>query len=147
MLPIASITQYRADVPSASNGAATTVDVDGVAVRLTSPDKPVFAGISKRDVLEYYLAVGDAMVEQIGGRPTALERWPDGVLDGAEHFFQKHLPKSVPPYVHGIDVRFPSGRPGTLLDPGTRASIAWAVQMGADHLPRLAGHRARRHAS
>ena len=131
MLPIASITQYRADVPSASNGAATAVDVDGVAVRLTSPDKPVFEGISKRDVFDYYLAVGDAMVEQIGGRPTALERWPDGVLDGAEHFFQKHLPKSVPTYVHGIDVRFPSGRPGTLLDPGTRAAIAWAVQMGA----------------
>lgn len=118
-------------MPSASNGAATAVDVDGVAVRLTSPDKPVFPGVSKREVVEYYLAVGEVMVEQVGGRPTALERWPDGVSEGVDHFFQKHLPKSVPPYVHGIAVRFPSGRPGTLLDPATRAAIAWAVQMGA----------------
>ena len=118
-------------MPSASNGPATAVDVDGEAVRLTSPDKPVFPGMSKREVFEYYLAVGDVMVAQIGGRPTALERWPDGVGEGVDHFFQKHLPKSVPPYVHGIAVRFPSGRPGTLLDPATRAAILWAVQMGA----------------
>ena len=118
-------------MPTERNGPATTLDVDGVAVRLTSPDKQVFPGVSKREVLEYYLSVGSAMVDQIGGRPTALERWPDGVSADADHFFQKHLPKSVPTYVHGIDVRFPSGRPGTLLDPGSRAAIAWAVQMGA----------------
>lgn len=118
-------------MPSACNGAATTVDVDGVSVRLTSPDKPVFPGVTKREVVEYYLAVGDVLVEHVGGRPTALERWPDGVREGVDHFFQKHLPKSVPSYVHGIAVRFPSGRPGTLLDPATRAAIAWAVQMGA----------------
>jgi DNA ligase D len=118
-------------VPSTPHGPPTTVDVDGVSVRLTSPDKPVFPGITKREVAEYYLAVGAVLVEQVGGRPTALERWPDGVREGVDHFFQKHLPKSVPPYVHGIPVQFPSGRPGTLLDPATRAAIAWAVQMGA----------------
>ena len=55
-----------------------------------------------------------------------MERWAariHGVAEDAENFFQKHLPKSVPPYVHGIEVRFPSGRPGTLLDPATRAAI------------------------
>ena len=107
------------------------VDVDGVGVRLTSPDKPIFEGITKRSVFDYYLAVGHRLVEQIGERPTALERWPDGVHPEAEHFYQKHLPKSVPDYVSGIGVRFPSGRPGTLLNPQSRAAILWAVQMGA----------------
>ena len=51
----------------------------------------MFPGVSKRAVFDYYLAVGDRLVEQIRGRPTALERWPDGVTDGAERFFQKHL--------------------------------------------------------
>ena len=106
------------------------IDVDGTSVRLTSPDKQVFAGISKREVLDYYLTVGGLMLEQVAGRPTALERWPDGVRPDVEHFFQKHLPKTAPAYVHGIEVAFPSGRPGTLLDPATRAAIAWAVQMG-----------------
>ena len=106
------------------------LDVDGTPVRLTSPDKPVFPGITKAEVLEYYLMVGGLLLDQVAGRPTALERWPDGVLPGVEHFFQKHLPTSAPDYVHGIRVSFPSGRPGVLLDPSTRASIAWAVQMG-----------------
>jgi DNA ligase D len=115
---------------ASAHGPASVIDVDGVGVRLTSPDKPVFEGITKRAVFDYYLAVGHRLVEQVGGRPTALERWPDGVNPTAEHFFQKHLPKTVPDYVDGLAVRFPSGRPGVLLDPSSRAAIAWAVQMG-----------------
>lgn len=115
---------------ASARGAASNVDVDGVSVRFTSPDKLVFPGVTKRAVLDYYLAVGMRLVNQIGGRPTALERWPEGVGPDVEHFFQKHLPSSAPDYVHGLDVRFPSGRPGRLLDPDTRAAVAWAVQMG-----------------
>ncbi len=107
------------------------VDAGGVDVRLSSPDREMFPGVSKREVLEYYLAVADAMVPQVAGRPTALERWPDGVGEGREHFFQKHLPKSTPEYVTGLTVRFPSGRRGTLLNPESPAAIAWAVQMSA----------------
>lgn len=118
-------------MPSNQHGAPLALDVDGVEVRLTSPDKPVFPGVSKREVFEYYLAVGPRLLDQVRDRPTALERWPEGVLPEAEHFYQKHLPKKVPDYVTGINVRFPSGRPGTLLDPATRAAIGWAVQMGA----------------
>lgn len=121
---------YRDAVPSSSNGPASVEDVDGTAVRLTSPDKQVFPGISKREVFDYYLAVGERLVQQIGGRPTALERWPDGVGPDHERFYQKHLPKNAPSYVEGIGVRFPSGRPGILLDPSSRAAVAWAVQMG-----------------
>ena len=117
-------------MPSASQGKAVTVDVDGVPVRLSSPDRMVFPGITKREVLDYYLAVGSALLAQVSGRPTAMERWPEGVTADGEHFFQKHLPAKVPDQVHGIDVRFPSGRRGRLLDPDSRAAIAWAVQMG-----------------
>ncbi|MCX6433244.1 MAG: ATP-dependent DNA ligase [Actinobacteria bacterium] len=117
-------------MPSTTNGKPLQIDVDGTTVRLTSPEKQVFPGVTKREVLDYYLAVGGPMLEQVAGRPTALERWPDGVTVESEHFFQKHLPKSAPEYVHGLEVACPSGRPGTLLGPSTRAAIAWAVQMG-----------------
>lgn len=106
------------------------VDVDGVEVRLTSPDRAVFPGISKRDVLDYYLSVAGPLLEQVAGRPTALERWPSGVHDDAEHFYGKHLPARVPAYVHGVQVQFPSGRTGVLLDPDSALAVAWAVQMG-----------------
>lgn len=117
-------------MPSAQHGPASELDVDGVAVRLTSPDKPVFPGITKREVVEYYLAVGVPMLAQVGNRPTALERWPDGVTEGVDHFFQKHLPAKAPPYLRGVEVEFPSGRTGTMLCPDSRASLAWAAQMG-----------------
>jgi DNA ligase D len=117
-------------VASTKHGTAIEVDLDGTSVRLSSPDKPVFPGVTKRDVLDYYVAVAEPMLAQVAGRPTALERWPDGVMPEAEHFYQKHLPKTAPSYVSGIDITFPSGRPGMLLDPGSRAAIAWAVQMG-----------------
>jgi DNA ligase D-like protein (predicted polymerase) len=116
-------------VAASANPGPTDVLVDDIAVRFTSPDREMFPGVTKRDVLDYYLAVAEPMLAQVGGRPTALERWTGGVAPGAEHFFQKHLPKKVPAYVSGIDVRFPSGRPGVLLDPATRPAIAWAVQM------------------
>lgn len=111
-------------------GKAEVIDVDGIPVRLSSPDREVFPGITKRDVLGYHLAIGEVMLRQVGNRPTALERWPDGVHEGAEHFYAKHLPKSHPDYVHGVRIRFPSGRPGVLLQPDSRAALAWAVQMG-----------------
>lgn len=117
--------RYGADVAPAQE-----IDVDGTRVRLSSPDREVFPGITKREVLDYHLAVGEVMLRQIGHRPTALERWPEGVHEGAEHFYAKHLPKSVPEYVHGLRIHFPSGRPGVLFDPDSRAALAWAVQMG-----------------
>ncbi len=117
-------------MPSGAHGQPVQVDAGGTSVRLTSPDREVFPGVSKRQVLDYYLAVSERMLPQVAGRPTALERWPDGVRDGVEHFYQKHLPRSAPAYVHGIGVRFPSGRPGVLLDPDTSAALCWAAQMG-----------------
>lgn len=113
-----------------ANGAPMMWEVGGIAVRVTSPDKPVFPGFTKRDVIEYYATVGPAMLAHIGGRPTAFERWPDGVHEGAESFYQKHLPKSVPAYVHDCGVVFPSGRPARMVAPDSSAVLVWAAQMG-----------------
>ncbi|MCX6413882.1 MAG: ATP-dependent DNA ligase [Actinobacteria bacterium] len=112
-----------------AHGTALALIVDGHPIRVTSPDKPFFPHASKRDLVEYYVAVGDRMIEHLRDRPTALERWPDGVFEGHESFYQKHLPKAVPDFVQGCDVRFPSGRPGRFIAPSTPAVIAWAAQM------------------
>lgn len=111
-------------------GTPLTVDIDGIDVRLTSPRKPMFEGITKLELFEYYRTVGAVMLAQIGDRPTALERWPEGVFEDSEHFFHKNLPKSVPTYVEGVEVRLNSNRNATLMRPTSIASIGWAVQMG-----------------
>jgi len=114
-------------------GAATEVDVDGVAVRLTSPDKVYFpklgAGGTKRVLFDYYHAVSGPMVALLRDRPTHLQRFPDGI-DG-EEIYQKRVPAKHPDYLKTCEVTFPSGRTADALKVTHPSAIAWAAQMGA----------------
>ncbi|GAA1838086.1 DNA polymerase domain-containing protein [Pseudonocardia ailaonensis] len=106
------------------------VPVGAREVRLTSPDKVVFPdlGITKREVMEYYVAVAGPMLRVLQDRPTNLKRYPDGVE--GEPFFAKRLPKGAPDYIETAKVTFPSGRTADTFCPTEEAAIAWAANMG-----------------
>ncbi|MEV4515868.1 non-homologous end-joining DNA ligase [Dactylosporangium sp. NPDC049525] len=111
--------------------SALEIEVAGRPVRLTSPDKVMFPerGFTKRDVFEYYVAVGDGIMRALGNRPTTLQRFPEGI--GGETFFQKRVPvKGVPPWLETAQIAFPSGRKADELCPADLAHVAWAAQMG-----------------
>ncbi len=103
--------------------------VGGRRVRITSPDKPAFPGLSKAEIIDYFAAVSIRMLEHLRNRPTTLERWPDGVFPGSESFYQKHLMRGAPDFVATSSVTFPSGRQGAMLCPTEAAVIVWAAQM------------------
>ncbi|GGM55933.1 ATP-dependent DNA ligase [Longimycelium tulufanense] len=109
---------------------AVEVAVGERVVRVSNPDRIVFpdVGVTKRDVVDYYVAVGDAILRAVGERPTMLRRFPDGV-DG-EDFFQKRVPKGAPGWVRTVRIRFPSGRFADEICPTEPAVLAWAAQMG-----------------
>ena len=100
------------------------------AVRLSNPDKVYFPerGITKRQVVEYYLAVAEPLLGVLRDRPTTLKRYVDGVT--GEAFYQKRLPKNAPPYVETATIKFPSGRPADEVCPTEPAVIAWAANLG-----------------
>ena len=101
-------------------------------VRLTSPDKVVFGrlGITKREVVEYYLAVGEPMARALRDRPTNLKRFNDGVGDTAgDPFFVKRVPKGAPDWVRTCTVTFPSGRTAESVAVTEPATIAWAANL------------------
>ena len=87
---------------------AVMLDVDGVEVRLSSPDKVYFPelGLTKLDLAHYVMAVGPGMLAALDHRPTTMERWPGGVFEGAvmatradgrgDAFYQKKAPKGMP---------------------------------------------------
>jgi DNA ligase D len=113
--------------------AAEEVDVDGIAVRLTNPDKVYFpklgSGGTKRKLVEYYLAVARGpMLTALKDRPTHLQRFPDGI-DG-EEIYQKRVPQHHPDYLKTCRVTFPSGRTADALKVTHPAAIVWAAQMG-----------------
>jgi DNA ligase D len=113
--------------------AAEELDVDGIAVRLTNPDKVYFPKLgakgTKRKLVEYYLAVARGpMLTALRDRPTHLQRFPDGI-DG-EEIYQKRIPQHHPDYLETCRVTFPSGRTADALKVTHPASIVWAAQMG-----------------
>ncbi len=66
------------------------LNASGKALSLSSPEKTVFAdaGLTKRDVWDYYSLVADRLLQHIGGRPVSTIRCPDGVANSC--FFQRH---------------------------------------------------------
>jgi DNA ligase D-like protein (predicted polymerase) len=125
---------------------ATEIDAAGRTLRVTNPDRVIYpatestAEVTKLMVVEYYLAVADGIMRALDHRPTTLERWPKGVHEGirlstrsGEHgdaFYQKRVPRGVPPYVETASITFPSGRRADEVCPTEPAVVGWAAQMG-----------------
>ena len=86
------------------------LDVAGREVTVTNPGKVSFpeAGITKLDVVRYYLSVAEGALRGAGGRPNVLVRYANGIH--GEFFYQKRAPDSRPEWIEVIALRFPSGR-------------------------------------
>ncbi len=82
----------------------------GKSVEVTNPDKILYpdAGITKREVFEYYRRVAPHLLPFLKDRPVTLERLPDGLGEGKPHFWQKNTPDSYPAWLPRIEL--PSGR-------------------------------------
>jgi DNA ligase D-like protein (predicted polymerase) len=107
-----------------------TLSLDGHEVTISNPGKLFFAdvGITKLDLVNYYLAVAGGALLGVRDRPMALKRFVDGA--GGEAFFQKRAPKSVPPFVRTVELSFPSGRTADEVVVDNAAALAWVVNLG-----------------
>jgi DNA ligase D len=111
-------------------GDAIEVEVAGLDVRLSSPDRVYFParGETKKDLLDYYLAVGPGIVNSLRERPCMLHRFPKGVEGDKVH--QKRVPAGAPPWIETVRVHFPRwNRTADELCVTHLAHVAWAVQM------------------
>ena len=106
------------------------LEVDGVSVPISNPGKLFFpdAGLTKLDLVRYYLAVADGALRGVRDRPMALKRFPNGA--GGEYFFQKRAPASLPPFVRTIELSFPSGRTADEVVVSNAAALAWVANLG-----------------
>ena len=104
--------------------------VDGKEIAISNPGKVFFPeiGVTKMELVEYYIAVGAGALRGCFERPTVMKRFPDGAE--GEFFFQKRVPANRPPWLDTVTVHFPSGRSAELLAPTDLAHIIWAVNLG-----------------
>jgi bifunctional non-homologous end joining protein LigD len=109
--------------------ASEVLMVDGREVAISNPDKVLFpaAGITKLELVHYYLEVADGALRAAGGRPNVLVRHPNGV--GQEFFYQKRAPSSRPPWVEVVSLKFPSGRSADEVVPRDSAALAWMANL------------------
>jgi bifunctional non-homologous end joining protein LigD len=114
----------------ASQGEPVVLDVCGREVAVSNPDKVYFpeAGITKLEVVRYYLAVAEGALRGAGGRPNVLVRYANGIH--GEFFYQKRAPGSRPPWVEVVALSFPSGRTAEEVVPRDAAALAWMANLG-----------------
>lgn len=100
--PAREIVREHAESPSTMTSAKPTP-------RISHAERVVDAesGVTKGEVVAYYIQVAELILPHLAGRPVSLVRAPDGV--GGELFFQKHAKGSDMPGVRLLD---------PALDPG-----------------------------
>jgi DNA ligase D-like protein (predicted polymerase) len=106
------------------------VQAAGVEVRVSNPRKVFFPerGITKLDLVHYYLAVSEPALRHLRDRPTVMKRFVEGAA-GAP-FFQKRIPDTAPDWIRTATVTFPSGRSARELLPNDVAHLVWGVNLG-----------------
>ena len=106
------------------------IEVSGQELRVSNPGKLYFpqAGVSKLDLVHYYIECEEAVVRHLRERPTVMKRWVNGV-DG-DPFFQKRVPDTAPVWLQTATVTFPSGRHARELVPNDAAHLVWGANLG-----------------
>ena len=108
------------------------VEVDGREVKITNPAKVFWPrlGVTKMDLVRYYLAVAEGALAGCRRRPTSMYRWPNGVDAPEDSFFQKRVPPHRPEWIESTVIRFPSGRSAEMPVVVDAAHLAWLVNLG-----------------
>ncbi|MEU1998484.1 non-homologous end-joining DNA ligase [Nocardia gamkensis] len=115
---------------SKSTGSAIELEVGDHTIRVSNPDRVYFpeSGATKLDLVQYYLSVGDGIVNALRDRPCMLHRFPKGLAGDKVH--QKRLPAGAPDWIPTVRVYFPRyGRHADELCVEKLADVLWAVQM------------------
>ncbi len=106
---------------------ATSVEVGGEEVRISSPGKVMFPdrGWTKLDVANHYAICVEGALRGVHGRPTMLKRWPEGVA-GDPFYHKRAKPNDQ---FETVVIRFPSQRPGRMRVPRSPGDVLRMVQL------------------
>jgi bifunctional non-homologous end joining protein LigD len=104
-------------------------------VALTNLDKVFFpeSGLTKGDLIAYYLDLAPYALNHVERRPMQMKRYPNGVE--GEFFYQKRVPKPHPEWLETAHVLF--GRSGRTADfpvVTNAAGLAWIINLGCIEL-------------
>ena len=110
--------------------SSVVVSVAGRDVEISSPDKVFFTerGDTKRDLVEYYIAMEEPLMRALRDRPVLMQRFPNGA--GGTSFFQKRVGDKAPDWLTTTIVSTPNGTTSRALVIADLAHLLWAVNLG-----------------
>jgi bifunctional non-homologous end joining protein LigD len=108
----------------------TTLDVDGGPVTLTNLQKVFFPGLglTKRDLLQYYLDVSPWLLPHLKNRAMVMKRYPNGI--NGEFFFMKRAPSPRPASIPICDIEHGSGNVIGFPVIQHLSSLLWVANLG-----------------
>lgn len=110
--------------------ATQHLEVEGHRVPISHPDKVVFPdiGVTKSDLMHYYLSVAEGALRGVRDRPMILKRFVKGITE--EAVFQKRAPKNRPDFVDVAELKYASGTSAAEAVLRDAAGLVWAVNLG-----------------
>src|SRR5919108_870315 len=100
-------------------------------VMVTNPDKVFFPrlGLTKGDLVRYYVEVARHVLPHVRRRPMQMLRYPNGVE--GDFFYQKRVPNPHPDWLDTVHIVFPgSGRRADFPVVDDAAGLAWIANLG-----------------
>jgi bifunctional non-homologous end joining protein LigD len=104
-------------------------------VALTNLDKVFFpaAGLTKGDLVRYYVDLAPCVLHHVGRRPFHMKRFPHGVE--GDFFHQKRVPVPHPEWLETVHIVFPRhGRTADFPVVTDAAGLAWIANLGCIEL-------------
>ena len=98
-------------------------------------------GVTKAELIQYYLTIAPTILNHIRGRPLSLVRFPDGIH--GEKFFQKNLPTWVPEWLETAEIGDEKKKINYVVATED-ASLVWLANMACIELHQMhckAAHR------
>ncbi|HSA96094.1 MAG TPA: non-homologous end-joining DNA ligase [Acidobacteriota bacterium] len=118
----------QAAIPTDRN--EVVLDISGRKVKLTNLLKPFWPklGLTKGDLLRYYLRVSPALLPHLADRAMVMKRYPDGAA--GPYFFQKRAPVARPNWIEICSIKHAAA--GVIDFPIIRdlASLLWVINLG-----------------
>ncbi len=102
--------------------------IDGRSLKLSNLDKTLYPslGITKAQVIKYYLDVAPLLLKYIADRPLTVIRYPDGV-DG-KSFYSKDKPDWTPDWIPSMKIEH-EAKTIDYLVPTDKAAVVWLANL------------------
>jgi len=106
------------------------VEVNGRVVKLTNLDKLFWPkrGVTKRDLIQYYLDVAPVLLPHLKDRAMVMKRYPNGAA--GDFFFMKRAPSPRPSWIEICSIEHSSGNVINFPMIQDLASLMWVINLG-----------------